>query len=366
MYRNHRCQVLFLFIIMLIAGASLRAQVIMSLQLAPTGLVQKNQLWNMVLVNASATPVSVYVRLRLLSVKDNRLLMTGDAHSIILNKGAKQITAAVVAPVQYNYLSAATDHNPDGFINVGNYRVCYTVYRTNDESVDPLAEDCMPLEVQPLSPPILNTPADADTTGIAYPQFTWLPASPAHVFTNQNYDMILVEVLPGQSKGDAIQKNVPVYNESNIKTPFLNYPASAKSLETGRLYAWKVVAKNEDDPVSQTDIWTFSVRRAVNGSASSQNEVYVVLDDELHGIYHVKEDSLHLKYFSYDRRHSSTITVAKPSGLIIYQQDREIVYGDNYITIKLPAALQQGNIYQLRLRSLNGRPHTLNFTIAKK
>lgn len=236
------------------------AQVNLTLQVPPTGVVQKNQLWNIVLVNTGNEILTVSVGLSLLNAVDNRPVMTALSKTILLGKGARQLGTNDVAPVLYNYLSALfnVDRSPNGFLPIGNYKACYTVYQMKStQSV--LAEDCIPVEVLPLSPPLLYNPEDGSTVSTPYPQFSWLPPVPLSLFSNLSYDLLVVEQLPGQSSNDAIQQNIPVYNTSNIKGLFINYPASFKSLDTGHLYAWKVIAKNENEFTAQSDVWTFRI-----------------------------------------------------------------------------------------------------------
>ena len=347
-------------------AAALQAQISMSLQVAPAGVVQKAQLWNMVLVNTSSTSVAVYINLSLLSISDNRPLMTATARSIVLNKGAKQIAAADIAPIQYNYLSSVfnIDRNPDGFLPIGNYKACYTVYKIGNEGNVPLAEDCIPVEVQPLSPPLLNTPADNDSIETPYPQFTWLPPVPLNLFSDLNYNLLLVEVLPGQTKGDAIQKNVPVYN-AYAQTPFNNYSASGKSLDTGKTYAWKVVARNADEPVAQTDIWTFKVGSIPATTKIPFDGSYILLQNDLKAVYNIIGDSIHVKYFSYEKTHAAPIVFADQGGQLIYQQTQQIKPGDNYFDLKLSRRLDMGEVYLISITGLDNKKHAVRFSISK-
>lgn len=237
----------------------------MTIQVPPTGVMAKNQLWNMVLVNAANAPITIYVGLSLLNTADNRPVMTATTRPITLSKGARQLMAKDIGPVTYTYLSSAfnADMNPNGLLPAGNYLACYTVYAQIYESTLTLAEDCVPVEVQPLSPPQLNTPADQSILDMNYPQFTWLPPMPLQLFGNLQYDFLLVAVQPGQNAYQAIQQNIPIYNRHSGATPFLNYPASNTRLDTGVNYAWCVVAKNSNEFIAQSEVWTFKVTQPV-------------------------------------------------------------------------------------------------------
>lgn len=253
-----------LLLLCLLGFACVKAQQVnMTIQVPPTGVMAKSQLWNMVLVNSGNDAVTVYVSLSFLSTTDNRAVMTAVTRPVLLVKGAKQLTAKDIAPISYTYLSSAFsgDMNPDGLLPVGNYLACYTVYAQVYESTLTLAEDCVPVEVQPLSPPQLNTPADQSVLDVTYPQFTWLPPMPLQLFGNLQYDFILAAMQPGQSAYQAIQQNLPVFNTHSGNVPFLNYPASNVALDTGVNYAWCVVARNNREFIAQSEVWTFKVKQ---------------------------------------------------------------------------------------------------------
>jgi hypothetical protein len=344
-----------------------RAQVTFSLQVPPIGVVQKSQLWNMVLVYTGDVPADVYVGLSFLSVKDNRPVMTATTRPFVLTNGARQLSAVDISPVQYNYLSSVfdVDRNPDGFLPIGNYKACYTIYRTDKNITTPLAEDCIPVEVQPLSPPLLNTPADAGAIETPYPQFTWLPAVPLNLFSNLNYDLLVVEVLPGQTKGDAIQKNLPVYNIDFCKTPFNNYPASNKSLDTGRTYAWRVVAKNDNDFVAQSEVWTFKVNAKNKLKVDTANISYSLIQNDLDGVCTINGNVLHVKYVSSEGAFESIVSFTDETGRVMQEQKQKMVQGDNYLDFKIGKRFEAGKIYQIAVTGLDRKKHVLRFSIKK-
>jgi hypothetical protein len=277
--RLMKCKNRLLLLLMLVTGNLLQAQVSMTLQVPPSGVVQKNQLWNMVLVNNGNQPIVLGVDLTLLSTVDNRPVMTASSRQWQMAKGVLQLKPADLAPIQYNYLSSIfnVDLNPNGLLPIGNFIACYSVYTKTDKQKVPLVEDCVPVEVQPLSPPLLNLPANEAVVETAYPQFNWLPPAPLQLFNNLSYDFILVQVNKGQSITEAIQQNIPVYNAHHLDKSFLNYPASNKSLDTGRIYAWSIVARNNGQFVAQSETWTFRVKALPSYASHREISTYIKL-----------------------------------------------------------------------------------------
>ena len=320
----------------LVMTGVLQAQVTMVLQVPPTGVMMKSQLWNMALVSTGTVATSVTIQLTLIDAKDNQPLMTAQTGPLLLNKGANAITANVVGPVQYNYLSSVfnVDRNPNGFLPVGDYKACYSVIARLHGSA-PLAEDCIPVEVRPLSPPQLNTPADTSVLQTAYPQFTWLPPAPANLFSNLEYEMLIVKVLPGQGPYEAIQQNVPMYNIGNYRDAVEQYPASNAPLDTATTYAWRVIAFNEGQFIDQSEVWTFKIASKnppVVLAPPDGNYIPLRKSNEAPaGVYTVTGTVIGIKYYSYEKDHAATVSFYDADGQAGHQSA-----GDDHLWRQFP------------------------------
>ncbi len=270
-----------LFAAGLLAVFHCRSQVTMTLQVPPTGVLFKSQLWNMSLVYTGNNQINVKINLTLSDASGDQPLLTASSGVVVLNTGAKQLQANDLTPIQYNYLSPVIfDRDPNGYLTAGSYQACYTVLVSDESSGTPLAEDCVTFEVDPLSPPVLNTPADGDTLQTNIPQFTWLPPTPLNLFYNLSYQFNLVEVLSGQNPADAIQQNIPVYVNNNCSDIFMNYPSSAMALDTGKLYAWQVIAQNNFQPSAQSEVWTFRIKGTTFSLPPSDESPFIKLKRE--------------------------------------------------------------------------------------
>lgn len=346
---------------------ALQAQVTLALQVPAVGIMQKNQLWNMALIYTGNGGANVVVGLTLLSAKDNQPVMTATSRILVLNKGTNQFNAKDMGPILYNYLSPIfnVDRDPDGFLPIGNYKACYTVIR-NSHSAEPLAEDCLPVEVQPLSPPQLNIPADTATLETAYPQFSWIPPLPLNLFSNLTYDMLVVEVLPGQGAYEAIQRNIPVYNISHYTSMLHTYPSSNAPLDTGRIYAWRVIAKNEDAFVAQSEVWTFKLASPKRMTLKPANGNYILLrksNEPATGVSTLTESIIGIKYYSFDKEHAATVQFFTPDGQLVQSVQEKIVYGDNFLAYALNGSFQKGKIYLVKITDLQHNLYTASFTI---
>lgn len=359
-----------LFCTTLLASALIHAQVRMTLQVPPFGVLVKNQLWNMLLINTGNGSATVRLSLVMVDQKTNQPALTASTLPFVVEKGVKQIQAKDLGPITYTYAGAAMlgDRDPNGMLPVGNYQVCYTATSELISQKNPVvAENCIQLAVDPMSPPLLNTPADEGEIYTAAPQFTWLPPTPAGIFGDLSYDLILVEVLSGQGKADAIQQNIPVYAGGLIRNQYLNYASSYATLDTGRLYAWRIVAMNSDQPVTMSDIWTFRVVKAPLPSLKTRNDPYLDLKRGLDPSVAAGSSTLRLTYQNMPADtlvHYTITSLDDPGNPVIQQGQLSLTRGQNLLQIVLSktASYDRKKLYLFQL--VNGRKEswTLKFS----
>lgn len=342
--------------LLLLLTIRLQAQVTLALEVPPTGVMQKSQLWNMVLVNGGNAAYEVDVAVTLLSTTDNNPVMTATSRLVTLAKGAHQLKYADFSPVNYKYLSAAfnADMRPEGFIPVGNYTVCYTVSKWVGDLPEMLAEECISLEVQPLSPPVLNMPEDGGIVETRSPQFSWLPPAPMQLFSDLSYDMVIAKVTTGQSPLSAIQQNIPVYNEGRRRTNFLNYPASSALLDTGVTYAWCVIARNNNQFIAQSDVWTFQVSNNQPEWIQAEGASYVRLKRYGETALALCTGDINVEYTHVAEGSTVSYTVRSLSDSIsapVYQGTFPVTAGQNFLTLPAQATrkLSENKHYILEL-----------------
>jgi hypothetical protein len=332
------------------------AQVNMTVQLPPTGVLQKAQLWNILLVSAASSSIWVRVELRITDAQTNQPVLTGVSKDIILTKGAKQLQAADVTPVTYEYLAPTADRNANGLLNAGNYMACYSVFQVNGDATSLAAEDCLPFAVEPVSPPLLNNPADQSVVEGTLPQFTWIPPAPVTIFSDLNYDFTIVELRNGQAASEAIQTNIPVYHTTHLKDQFLNYPVSAVALDTAKTYAWTVVAKNGNLFAAQTDIWTFRIKGIPAEQVVVAQNAYVLLKKELDASQITCSGSLQCAYSNEagDTTVSYEVIALTASHNVVKTGNISLTRGMNNVKLDLAkSGLSSGQSYLFRL--MNGR-----------
>jgi hypothetical protein len=237
----------------------LQAQVTINAQLPPAGLVQKDQLWNLLAINNSGGTVTAYINMSVQDQVTGQVVLSAVTNNILLDKGVKVLSIKDAQPVQYNY--GSQEFSKD-FLPIGAYTVCYQLVSFGHEGESVIGNDCATITIEPLSPPLLNIPEDKADLQTPYPQFNWMPPSPFNMFSNLNYDIVVSEVLPGQSPTEAIEFNIPIYSRRNITQTVDNYPSSFPQLDTAKIYAWQIVANNGPTYAAKTDVWIFRIHTA--------------------------------------------------------------------------------------------------------
>ena len=340
---------------------ALQAQISVTLEVPPAGVLVKNQLWNMLLVNSGASSATVRVQLTLMDERNNTPVLTAMSAPLLLTHGARQLQAKDLSPIQYNYSGPSfhADQDPNGLLPVGSYQACYTVMAPEKGNA-PRVENCIQVNVDPLSPPLLNTPVDEAHLFTTYPQFTWLPPAPVGLFNDLSYDLIVVEVLPGQGKADAIQQNIPVYSAGFVKDLYSNYPSSYRALDTAHLYAWRIIALNNGLPAAMSDIWTFRVVTPPVPGLKHKEQPYIELQRGLDPSVASTGASIKFTYenVAADSVVAYTITSLEDPGSPVVQQGRlNLARGRNFLELTL-----NGGAYAARKAYLfslvNGRNET--------
>lgn len=320
---------------------SIQAQVTMTPAVPPSGLLLKRQLWNILLVNNGANNIDVELTLVLSDAATNEPVLTASTQTLSLNTGARQLQESDLT-IQYKYLSPLiTDRDPNGFIDIGAYTACYTLNKITHSATEELAEDCLDITVEPISPPLLNYPADESISEPPYPQFNWLPPSPLNMFNDLKYDLLLVEIGQGQTAAEAVQQNVPVYNNSDNTNIFLNYPSSNIPLDTSKQYAWQVTAKNNNQFAAQSEVWIFKVRKDSVNTLIKDASAYTKLRRDL----------------------DASVTSFKGTVKVFYDNDAD----DSLVTYKISSIEEEdlGDVLKSGVLGLRGGENLLEIPLLK-
>jgi hypothetical protein len=342
------------------AGAALAQYNIVPMAVSPIFL--KSQLWAVSVSNTGA-PIEARLLVDLQDMETRQSILTAESAAFRVPTGATMVTAGSLEPIVYNYSSpVVVDRTPNGPLPAGRYQVCYQLLKTSGETVGIAAEDCDELAVEPLSPPLLTSPEDDSVVTVAQPNFTWTPPAPTSMFSDLSYDVIITEVSEGQSVSDAIEKNLPVQQAQGLRTPFLTYPLTGPQLDTGRTYAWQVIARNQQTYAAKSEVWSFKTPGKPLGGTKNSS-VYIVMNGRLSGIGSSDSVALHIKYQSYASVYSSTVTIRDDKGQVMLTATVRIRQGDNYLDIPLDGRLAVGKRYSAYVPDPGGRLTSVTFIV---
>lgn len=337
------------------------AQLSISSQLPPSGLLQKDGLWNVMLINNGTTTVEGTLLVSLQDALTGQVLLSGGGRAVTIPKGVKMLSVRDVQPVQYTYTGIAGGGSA---LPAGNYTVCYSLHDRKDDYQPLLATECVRLSVTPLSPVLLNYPLDKDTLPIAPSQFSWLPPAPLEMFSGITYDMAVAEVLPGQSPTQALLYNTPVYARGSIPSTYEPYPSSYSRLTIGKTYAWQVTARSGLTYSQPTEVWSFTISGESSATAiGSKSYIELKGSGEETGITHLSGTAIHLKYYSFDKEGVATIRLLSGSGEQKSEYKQNLVYGNNFFSLPLPRGLTKGVIYKIELIDAQKRSIGAHFSL---
>jgi hypothetical protein len=320
--------------------------------LPEVGLFEKSQLWNILVINSSASSQQCYVVLSLEDRQSGAEVMSATSSGFTLERGSKQLNSANLTPIQYTYFSFAGDKTND-FLTVGSYMACFKLMSAGHESAE-LSEVCVPFDVAPLSPPLLILPADSSVLKVAPSQFTWQPPAPVSMFQQLHYELLIAEIFPGQKPEEAVELNAPFYMDLNVPNNVMNYTGAYPSFEQGKWYAWQVVAEDGQNYATKTQVWDFKVDTLFVPPLNIVDQApYVKMgrDNIEKGI--APDGILKLSYVNETTDSIATVQIIdlNARGKDAHQFDVSITSGENLIEYDLNRlmTLQAGKVYQAQL-----------------
>jgi hypothetical protein len=339
---------LLLLMSVLLIGQSV-GQVGMTLIPPVGGLVNKAQLWQIILVNPGEAKEGLIAQISLVDVVSGTELLSGRSSRITVPKGSRLFQSRDFEPIEYDHQAASILNSAGGFIPVGMYRVCFSLVEAGTHAVTPSSEQCVSFEVQSLSPPQLIFPLDSAEVAEKYPQFSWLPPAPAQLFSDLSFDFVLTEQRLNQSAYEAIQENIAVYHKSGLRVPYHAYPSTFPELDSNKVYVWRVIAKNGEVFAGQSEVWTFVLKKHRPPTDSIEYTPFHVISSLTRsgGMVSLQKRVLHLKFYSYLPNYQALVNILDEQGRVVDQFSRTVGYGDNYWNISLNRKLTAGKRYQL-------------------
>lgn len=355
-------KLLLLFCGLMVSGFLLSQVQIQSL-LPSGGMVQKNQLWNVIIVNVSGAALSGRLEISLKDRVSGQDLLTGTSSNITLRAGATNLNFNAVSPVQYNYLGSLADNSIQALIPVGQYIICYSLNISGHKQI---MSECVNFDVEALSPPQLTFPQDSSRLAVSPSNFTWTPPTPVQLFNNLSYEYILTELLPGQKAAQALMENIPVV-AAPVTSNNYTYGLNAPKLEPGKWYAWQVIARDHNNYAGKSDAWVFSIDSVRKEAPEEIFVPYITLSSTAAGSAMIKlnDNSILVYHYSYDAPYQTRLIIYDEQNNEIASQKVSVSTGANYLAIPSVKQLAENKSYKLVLTGNNRQVYQAYFNITK-
>lgn len=358
-------KIVFVVTTMVLLTQFLVAQVTLQPSLPAVGMIQKNQLWNVLVINSSTRQYECRLALVLRDRATGQEVMTATTGQFTITAGSKQLNAALLGPVQYNDILSNFGNRLQGLLPAGSYTACYALSSVTLKEAN-LAEECISFDVEPLSPPMLVFPADSSELDVAPSQLSWTPPTPAGMFDKLHYEITITTVNDNQKADEALQQNLSFYSDGTLYTNNMSYPGTAISFEKDKWYAWQVVARDDRNYAGKSEVWVFKIKGTAKPSISG-GDAYILINENGagKGTIYLDKRVLLLKYYSFSSDPSAKISITNMEGREVQSIKQPMQDGDNYCTINLAAAVKPDIPYRATIKDKNGKEYFILFTLSK-
>lgn len=260
-----------LLFFLIISSCCLRAQVNIEFNAINEYGFNSKEALNLVIVNSNPKPFTVFVN-GVITDANMQTVVEFKSSEIFLNAGSNIVTPINTGLADVNYFNhdIAEIENRTGTYPSGNYSICVWLTCVTQDCSEagkgaafmerPV---CTQIHVENPTQLILASPENEGELEETRPLFTWIPPSPVAGSSNLNYTMILVEIMQGQNKTDALNLNRPLIEMSGILNPSLVFPSDLPELEPGKSYAWQVEAYVGKTSIAKSEQWKFKIKKKI-------------------------------------------------------------------------------------------------------
>lgn len=154
---------------------------------------------------------------------------------------------------------------PDGY-----YKICVKVLDETTQSE--LGYVCYEFKIETLSSIFLVSPSNNEIVSNEFQLFSWTALTQ---LANPQYELVLIEVLKGQSLIQAAKSNRAFYTQQS-NTNILQLSFASRSMTPDGLYLWYVRIMNGNNEIARSELWSFryQVNSPMDSIYSSDSKIY--------------------------------------------------------------------------------------------
>ncbi len=317
------------------------------------------QVWD---INLSS-PVDAKLILTAQIRKNQNMVFEAKSQELQIKSGFNSLSSLTVqSSLAVFYASTIKSwHDANGTLPPGKYSICYTarcVEQNCGISVDDV--QCFDISIELPTPLLLNSPSDQEIIDDKTPLLTWIP--PAPVSPEVRYKLTLVEMRSGQTKTDAILRNIPLLEKPEIATNLLQYPMDIPELVEGNTYAWKVEAQFNSETIATSEVWEFTIGKDTIEEKKEIISYIKVRELTPDSKVHV-ENTLRLDFHEFSSRNGVLrIQIFDVNNRRKGEQEVPIEYGENLLNIAISGmGLKSDEEYWATISGPDGKSYRLAF-----
>lgn len=314
------------------------------------GMLQASQLWNISAINTTSLNQVIRIDLMVIDRITGQQYLTGESVELSLKPGATLLNGNMVGPIKYAPAGFFINLSGREFLPVGQYTLCYNLYGEVNKNLVPISKEYIPVDIEPMTPPYLNYPFHQSAVSEKNPRFLWIPPTPSQLFSALQYDFLLVEKQPEQTPEEAVQRNTPLMTIGNLATNSFGYNGVGMSaLDTGKQYAWQVIAKNGAAYGVKSEVWSFVISKSE--SIGIVKADYLLMNSDFNNLspFYTSYEIVYVKYSSSKSADKLILQIEKDDGKVIRRSNVSVFPGDNYFKVKLDNKIKPGVPYMLYL-----------------
>ncbi len=264
MFYKKNLLVAALALLIILAAASVNAQVLVKLSQPPPNQWNVEDLWQLTLTNTSQQDSYNVYLYGTVEEADAGIIFKATSADFELTLGfSGLVNRGDLEPVDVEYVNNDYEEivQKTGTLPEGTYTICVYVKDADNYDVI-LAQDCITQPIMHPSPPELISPIDETIIEEELPVFVWMPPMPIPAGDMITYNLCIYELLDGQTAIEATEANPVWFEETEIFSTSFQYPISAREFEQGVTYAWQVTAVAEDKNwvIGKSEVWWFTYK----------------------------------------------------------------------------------------------------------
>lgn len=320
-----------------------------------------NDLWNFDVFSSSTDNAMVNIQVDIFT-KANKRVYTASSGQVQLKNGINSFSVNNITLNSTTFYMKDVERSNEQLSTFpsGVYLWCVTIFDAQTKELK--VNTCSDITIEIPTKPILIYPPDGAIIHEFNPLLTWLGGTISAGSETGKYRLSLVEVDLKQNSNEAIFRNRPLLQQSDINSTSLIYPFNSPQLEVGKRYAWRVdLLDLSGRPFATTETWTFTIKLDTNeNKLLLGDESYLDIVKSAPNVQIRAKEQIKIKYPTRQFPTTLNYTISKENSENsdeIYEGKLMVLARENWFTINISdiSRLKHDEVYRLELTDGNKR-----------